>query len=172
MITSAQAKYLIELPKKLVEDDILLDNKVVSAREPFQERFYLMSETDDEFSFFIQVKQSAKRAVKVSLHCQEDNAEYGILRIDYNGRHKNPEIANEHVPASFRPFTAQWLDQYSGHIHYVVDGYRPLAWAIPLELDVFPVKKVDAFSDISTAFTEFCKTVNVQTAITMQENLF
>src|SRR5690606_20877894 len=135
---------------------------------PFKGRFYLISEDDDEFSFFLDVWQSPKRTVKFSLHCQEDTANYGLLRIDYNGGHKNPEVANEHVPDAFRPYTGLWLDQYSGHIHYVVDGYKPLAWAIPLEIDSFPIKSVASFADFSNAFEAFCSSINVETNITLQ----
>ena len=173
MITEEHAGYLINLPKKLIENDILLEEKLIQPQNPFKARFYLASEQEEDYSFFLDVKQSAKQTLKFTLHCQENSGDYGLLRVDFNGRHKNPEIANENVPAAFVPYTGMWLDDYPGHIHYIVNGYKPLVWAIPLEIDPFPVKQVTTFTDITAAFAAFCKVVNVQTKLLVftQSNL-
>lgn len=69
------------------------------------------------------------------------------------------------VPAKFRPFAGKWLDDYVGHIHYVVDGYKPLAWAIPLDMDDFPVKELNGREDYTNTLNAFFKKINLKTAI-------
>ena len=164
MLTSEQAQYLIEIPKKIVEKDILLDSKNILCKRPFSERYYLLAENDDEVSFFLETNQSTKKSLKFTLHYQEDESNHGILRIDYCGRHKNPEKINEYVPNKFRAYAGLYLDE-PGHIHYTVYGYRDLAWAIPLEADSFPVKRISSNEDIAEAFKGFCSTINLQTKI-------
>ncbi|HEV7348335.1 DUF6978 family protein [Telluribacter sp.] len=173
MISEDQARYLIQLPKKLVENNELLDHKVLSPSFPFVAR-YPLSDEEEGFSFFLDVWQSAKQGIKFTLHFQENSTHYGLLRVDFNGRHKNPEIANADVPELFRPYAGCWLDDSPGHIHYVVDGYPPLAWAVPLELDPFPTKNIRDFTDITAAFQAFCMVVAVRTEITVitQSHLF
>ena len=78
------------------------------------------------------------------------------------------------MPKDFLPFTGQWLDGYGGHIHYVINGYKPLTWAIPLEIDTFSVKKINEFTNIVEAFHAFCKIINLETKIFVntQQKLF
>jgi hypothetical protein len=148
-----------------VEGSSLLDRKSISLRSPFQERYPLLSEEDQDYSFFVEVYQSSKNLLKVTFHFQEDNANYGLLRVDYGGRHRNPEMANEHVPEVCLPYCGQWLD--TPHIHFAVPGYRPLAWAVPLETDGFAVRSIRSFSEISDALSAFFTRINVQTQITV-----
>lgn len=171
MISSQYASDLIALPKKLIEGEAIIENKLLSPSTPFQERFYLVSEFDRSVSCFIEVYQSAKNRTKISLHCQDEDTSYGLIRVDYNGRHKNPEMVNEHVPAPFLPYAGEWLDDYAGHIHYVIDGYAPLNWAIPLEVDPFDVKEVNSFNEFATAFESFCRLINLQTNIRIHRQL-
>jgi len=169
MITSKQALYLIDLPKKIVENELVVPSKLIVQDVPFAVRINLLSEQDDEYSFLLEVSQSKRKSLKLTLHLQENEAHYGLVRIDFNGRHKNPEIATENLPLEFVPFAAAWLDEFPGHIHYVVDGYKPLAWAIPLEKDPFPIKEIQTFDDITNAFLAFCRRINIQTKITVRE---
>ena len=163
MITSEQAKYLIELPKLIIEGEKILGEKTFSPPDPLQDRLYMVSEEDNDFSFFWVIDQRSKNSIKFTLHYQEEDANIGLLRIDYNGRHKNPEIANENVPELIKPFAGIWLDEYPGHIHFVIDGYEPLKWAIPLELDSFPIKNIINYTDIIDALKAFAKKINLRT---------
>ena len=92
MITAEHAQHLISLPKKMIEKDgsksIFLESKSIQFKRPLSERYYLLSEEDNDFSFFLETHQSTKNAAKFTLHCQEDGINYGILRVDYHGRHK------------------------------------------------------------------------------------
>jgi hypothetical protein len=61
-ITNEQAEYLIKIPKKIVQNDILLDKLTIEQNFPFNARFELVSEKDDEFSFLWDIQQSKKIA--------------------------------------------------------------------------------------------------------------
>ncbi len=50
-------------------------------------------------------------------------------------------------------------------IHFVVEGYQPLAWAIPLTADAFPIKDIRSVMEISDALSAFFKRINVQTQL-------
>lgn len=164
-LDAQQIAYLINLPKNIVESSTLLEQKSILLRSPFQERYPLLSQEDQDSSFFVEVYQSSKNLLKVTFHFQEDNASYGLLRVDYGGRHKNPETANEHVPEVFLPYCGQLLDV--PHIHYAVPSYGPLKWAVPLEKDGFAVESISSSSEISDALSAFFIRINVQTQITV-----
>lgn len=125
MITAQQAQDLLDLPKHIVEDDNYLDRKSYVPTFPIDDRIYLASKSDNEFTFFLDIWQSSKQQIKLTLHFQEDDASIALLRIDFNGRHKNPETENNNVPEIFSPYAGQMLDD--SHIHYFIDGYKPLA---------------------------------------------
>ncbi len=161
---------LIALPKKIIEKNILLEEKNIEYKYPFVKKYYLRSEDKNQFSFLLAVKQSAKKAMKLSLHHMEDRANYGLLRVDYGGRHKNPVEINQHVPEKFKPYAGSLLDK--AHIHYSVKGYKNLAWAIPLDDDPFPIKDIGLAGSIAEAFQEFCNSINVKTKIRMQKEIF
>jgi hypothetical protein len=126
----------------------------------------LFSKKDDEFSFLWTIKQSSKNTLRISLHYQEEDSKTGLLRIDYNGGHTNPQSINEYVPEKFYPYAGVKLTK--SHIHYHVQGYPVLAWAIPLEEDDFLVKEISE-NDFNITLAEiiklFAKTINVETVI-------
>ncbi|KKO18000.1 MAG: hypothetical protein DCC43_09820 [Candidatus Brocadia sp.] len=164
MITQQQADYLVALPKHIIEDDALLERKLYAPSFPIDDRMYSVSKADDEFSFFLEITQSSKKNLKLTLHFQEEDASIGLLRVDFNGRHPNPEIANDKVPDIFRSFAGQWLEE--SHIHYFVEGYKPLAWAIPLKADnTFSVKDFTNISEFGDIFRVFGNKINLQTVL-------
>ncbi|MBK7055162.1 MAG: hypothetical protein IPH52_08925 [Leptospiraceae bacterium] len=71
------------------------------------------------------------------------------------------------VPEKFRPFTGQWLDNYPGHIHHYIEGFA-LKWAIPLELDDFPVKEIKTYDDIFLSVESFSRLINVTTKLNLE----
>ncbi len=91
MFTNEKARYLIELPKKVVENEMYKNSISIQQEFPFFEKFYLKSENDNEFDFLLEIRQNKKYSLKLTLHCQEDEQEIGLVRIDYNGKHKNPD---------------------------------------------------------------------------------
>jgi hypothetical protein len=169
-ISNEQADYLLHLPKKILKGDELLPQWTISQTYHFQERFELISEIDDEFSFLWEIHQSAKRTLRISLHIQENGSKIGLLRIDFNGGHKNPETINQYVPERFHPYVGKAFSNSEHHIHYHVQGYKSLAWAIPLIDDDFEIKTIEE-KDFNTTFKNiimlFAKTINMETVITI-----
>jgi len=119
----------------------------------------------------INIKESEKKSLKISLHHQDNSTQNGLLRIDYNSRHLNPAEITPSVPDVFIPYAGLWLDEYAGHIHYVVNGYKPLAWAIPLEADNFPVKELTGRLDYAKTLKAFFDKINLKTNITFNHQL-
>jgi hypothetical protein len=169
-ITNEQAKYLLSLPKKIAGKDGLLSKITINLKIPFQERYELFSETDNEFSFLWNIRQSKKGILQINLHFQENDSKIGLIRIDYNRGHKNPETVNQHVPEKFHPYAGKQFSNMEHHIHYHVHSYPSLAWAIPLTDDDFEIKSInenhinDSFSN---AIMSFAKTINIETIITI-----
>ncbi len=164
MITAEYANYLLSLPKYIVENNSLLESKQLLIYNPLKLRFTLRSENDNTSQFLIAIKESPKKELKISLHVQENSSYLELLRIDYFSRHKNPIEILDTVPMHFRPFAGKMLNTH--HIHYVVDGYKPLAWAIPLENDDFTLKTIQNLNDVKEAVNAFFQRINCQTIIT------
>ena len=118
----------------------------------------------------VDIKESKKKALKISLHHQDSSTQNGLLRVDFNARHQNPADIIPTVPEKFWPFAGLWLDDYKGHIHYVVDGYKPLVWAIPLEADDFPVKELTKREDYINVLKAFFDKINLKSIITYRYN--
>ena len=91
-----------------------------------------------------------------------------MFRIDYNGNHKNPVKVNDFVPKRFYKYVAkEFYNEH--HIHYHIQGYKQLAWAIPLLDDNFEIKTID--NNINDIIILFAKTINVETIININSLL-
>jgi len=170
-ISNEQAEYLLKLPKKIVENDQLLDHLVIDQEFPLNRRFELVSEKDDEFTFLWEIQQSKKNSIRVSFHHQENDSKTGLLRVDYNSGHKNPEKISELLPEKFHPYAGKDFLNKEHHVHYHVQGYKSLAWAIPLMEDEFEIKELNDDADFNNTFGGiirlFAKTVHIETVITI-----
>jgi len=131
-MTKEQVDYLLALPKKVETNDVLEDAIVLTQTVPFNLRYKLVSPEDDEFTFLYDVDQSAKNYLKLSLHFMDNDSKVGLLRIDFCGQHQNPENINQELPAELYPFAGKLFSYNEPHLHLYVDGYKPLAWAVPL----------------------------------------
>lgn len=174
-ITYEQAQNMLNLPKKIVENDKLLDKLIIHQKFPFFARFELVTESNYDLNFLWEIKQSKKNRIRISLHYQDNDSKIGLLRVDYNGGHKNPEFATEHVPEKLRPFTGKEFTIKEHHIHYHVQGYSSLAWAIPLTEDDFVIKEINDNEELNSIFANtiklFAKTINIETEISINELL-
>ena len=170
-ISNEQAEYMLKLPKKIVENDQLLVQLTIDQEFPFNKRFELVSEKDDEFTFLWEIQQSKKNSIRVSFHHQENDSKTGLLRVDYNSGHKNPENISGQLPERFHPYAGKDFSNDEHHIHYHVHGYKSLAWAIPLNEDEFEIKELNDGADFNNTFAgiikQFAKTVNIETVITI-----
>ena len=170
-MTVELAEYLIGLDKYIYHNNEIAKTFSLDIEFPMSIRLTLSAPDDLDQTLLVNIKESEKKSLKISLHHQDNSTQNGLLRIDFNGRHFNPVEIKETVPEIFRPFAGQWLDDYSSHIHYVVNGYKPLAWAIPLEVDNFMVKELNGREDYIRTLKAFFQKINLKTAITFNHQM-
>lgn len=125
------------------------------------------AEEEPDYLFLLEISRSAKNNLKITLHFQEDNSKIGLLRVDYSGKHKNP---HEIKRSLLDRFAAKWFDYREHHIHYYVESYNQLAWAIPSVDNDFPVKSVTNANDIFPATIAFARKINLKTEFENYQN--
>lgn len=168
---TAQYKYLLALDKYiLVDQERILDLRL-DLNTLGDIRWMLSAPADEDQVFLINIKESKKKSYSISLHNQDNNTKLGLVRIDFNSRHRNPETILDTVPKEFRPYAGLYLDDSAGHIHYHVEGYSSLAWAMPIDVDKFPVKKIGNLDDLAQTIKAFCEVVNLRTNLEFIYNL-
>lgn len=170
IISNEQSEYLIQLKKKVLQNDVALEQLTINQEFPMHLRFELISEEDDDFSFLWEITQSAKNAIRISLYFQEDESKIGLFRVDYNSGHRNPETASDKLPQRFLPFVGKWFSNEESHVHYHVEGYKPLAWAVPIEDSEMTTKEIadtNTNEKLSSAIQEFAKIINLETVLTI-----
>lgn len=165
------SEYLLDLDKYIVKDGEVLKTYSLDIQFPMNFQISLSTPDDIDQNLLVDIKESNKKSLKISLHHQDNGTQNGLLRIDYNARHLNPVDILPTLPEKFRPFAGQWLDDYSGHIHYVINGYKPLVWAIPLENDDFPIKKLNNREDYTNTLKAFFNRINLKTDISINHQM-
>lgn len=162
-LTNQEAEYLIKLEKVLSDPNQIIDlgNK--------KNRLDLISYQDSERNFWVELTSNQKIILKTSIHHLESNTFVGLLRIDYKGTHQNPEGIKDTLPEYLKPYAGKWFSLDEHHMHVFVEGYKPLAWAIPLADIDFPVKEINDSSDLSDLITNFARLINLKTLINVQQ---
>lgn len=171
MLTVLEVNELIVLEKKVFHNDTLLRSFGIDGAAPVRERLRLKSEVEDNWLFLWNIEQSAKNFLKLTLHLQENTTYTPLLRIDFNGVHENPPLSNSEVPPDLAAFANQRFEYNTPHIHLYVEGYKPLSWARPLDLDEFPVKEVLSQEDIYKSVHAFAKIINLSTKIVISSGM-
>lgn len=82
----------------------------------------------------------------------------------------NPKTINEYVPSIARDYQGRYIKE--SHLHFYVEGYKPLAWAIPLQVSDFPVKSIQNSENLFSALEAFCSKINLTTKILTEGRLF
>ncbi len=168
-MTYEEALRLVHLSKWVVDEDgKKIDSISMDQKFPMQFRLHLVSEEDFLREYLLDVKQSAKFGIRINFQVM-DKANWGLARLDYNGNHKNPDEVTDMVPEVFHPHVGEFFMQKS-HLHFHVEDFPPLAWALPLEETEITAKKVDDATmagDFIEAFNSFISYLNVQTKITI-----
>ena len=165
MLTNQEAKNLIALPKQIIVGGNALGYTPLHLHGG-RVKYHLRCAPSDNISFLMEITQATKgpnKGLKISLHFQEDDEKIGLLRVDYFGQHKNPDRVTAHLPAALKPYAGKWFRYEDHHIHYYVQGYKSLAWAIPLKDDAFPYKQVTSRNDLYPAAQAFGARINLQT---------
>lgn len=164
MFTRTQVEYLLRLPKELENKGQLVVDLAKNKN-----RFHLVSPDDDDWEFLVDITNNKRISFRISFHHQEDTTKEGLLRIDFKSGHRNPDIANEFVPDFLHPYVGYWFDN-EAHIHFFVEGYKELAWAMPLkDYKKFTVLDIDSYEDFSNAVLEFAKEINLKSHLNIQQ---
>lgn len=161
MFTNEEAISLIET-KKILENP----NQELSLNSE-KLRIDLIAPEEPDYKFFIDVNPNKRIQFKMTLHGQEKYSNIGLLRIDYKGSHINPEHILDTLPDFLRPYAGREFRRVA-HIHFYVEGYMPLAWAMPLSEHSFDIKELTSDADYVTALTKFARMLNVQSTLNVQ----
>ena len=164
-----EALRLIHLPKWVVDED---GNKIhelsLEQMYPMQFRLHLVSDDDIVREYLVDVKQSNKMGIRLNFQLM-DSVNWGLARLDYNSNHKNPDELTDKVPEMFHKHVSEYFNQKS-HLHYHVEDFPSLAWALPLEETEIKQKVVEnatMLNDFIEVFYSFISYLNIQTKITI-----
>jgi len=163
MLTNKEAKYLLELEKVLIDP-----NQKIDFRNK-KNRLELISHQDSDHNFWIEMTSNQKIILKTSIHHLESNSFVGLLRIDFKGGHHNPPNIIPTLPRFLAKYADKWFDPTEPHMHIYVEGYKELAWAIPLSDTDFPVKEINDQSDLSELISKFARKVNLTSKLNVQQ---
>ena len=167
MIDFEKAKKMIGCEKFVVVEGEVKERISLDQTFPMNCRLELTTNEAD-ISFIWDIKQSTKNTIRLSLHCMDEDSKLGLIRVDYNAGHINPETATDVLPECFKPYIAKKFADNEHHVHYHVPGYKQLAWALPIEDTPLKVKSVSIEtleSDIIDAIYSFAETINLKTTI-------
>lgn len=164
MFSNDEAEHLIKLPKEISGDNTI---NLINERN----RLSFIAPDAPEYSFILDLTLNKKIDFKLSIHHQEHTSFIGLLRIDYKGRHTNPQEAHDSLPSRFKQYVGKEFGIDEPHVHCYVAGYPPLAWALPVSTYGFPVLHVNSNGDIIKAVQSFANEINVKTPIDIQTSL-
>ncbi|WP_185783020.1 DUF6978 family protein [Croceivirga lutea] len=162
-MTNQEAEYLMKLEKVLADPHQIIDLK------DKKNRLELISHQDSERNFWVEMTSNQKIILKTSIHHLESNTYVGLLRIDFKGTHQNPSGIKDTLPEYLKPYAGKWFEPNDHHMHVFVEGYKPLAWAIPLADIDFPIKEINDASDLSDLITNFAGLINLKSQINIQQ---
>ncbi|RMH79109.1 MAG: hypothetical protein D6681_19460 [Calditrichaeota bacterium] len=171
MLTNTQAELLLEIPKFIVIGNQRRKNVTIEQPHIWRQRFSLVGNLNNEaVEFLWEIWQGSKNTLKMSLHFQEDDMNIGIFRVDFWSGHKNPFTITEQVPEKFHPYIGKHFLSHEHHVHYHVEGYPPLAWAVPIEDDNFPYKETTD-RNLPDIVEAFARTIHLQTKLTITRRI-
>ena len=174
MITTEQAKDLIDAKKYIIKDDKILKDYHIVQTFPMDEKIELaVGNGDDSMMFTWQINQGQKDSLRMSLHCQQYESNIGLFRVDYNRGHKNPASAPADLPAYFRPYIGKIFGKSESHVHiHVSSDKQQMLWAMPIEVSDIELKVFDASPDsVAKSILAFAKAINIQTIIKVERSV-
>ena len=176
-LTNEQAAQLLMIPKWVVGGGARamarVSEQTIPAGGGFSRRDLSLLSEDGGNRFILSMKSSDKQTLKLSVHHGVNPGNHvGLLRVDYSGKHFNPDVALDDVPARFHQFAGMFFGYGDPHIHHYVAGYA-MKWAVPLSSDEFPVKKIENAGQIPDAIRAFGEAIALQTSLVPEpSNLF
>lgn len=163
MLTNEEANYLLSLEKVLSDPNQIIDLKNK------KNRLDLISHQDNDYNFWVEITSNQKIILKTSIHHLETNSFIGLLRIDYKGGHHNPSVVKDTLPEYLKKYADKWFSPDEPHMHIYVEGYKPLAWAVPLIETDFPLKQITEQGNIYDLVINFAKKINLNSKINLQQ---
>lgn len=165
MLTNQEAKYLLDLEKNLLNPDQIVDlgNKSNTLE--------LVSYQDSDYLFRLDITTNRKIILKTSIHHMESKSFIGLIRIDFKGGHHNPTEILHSLPEFLKPYVDKWFNPAKPHMHFYVEGYKPLAWAMPLADTDFPTKDITNQADLNDLITNFANKINLKSKINIQQSI-
>lgn len=161
MFSNELAQKLIKMPKSIQGKNTLIDLSNEKSR------FTLSNLNERAYEFLFEITSHRKITFKISFHNQENNTKEGLIRVDYKGGHQNPSSINELVPEIAKPYISYFF-QNEPHIHLYVEGFKDLAWAVPLKVYGFPVLSINNNDDFMNAIMAFTKEINIVSPFNIQ----
>lgn len=163
MLTNEEAKYLLNLDKVLVDPNQVIDLGLK------KNRINLISHEDNDCKFWVEITSNTKIILKTSIHHLESTNFVGLLRVDFNGRHQNPFGINESVPLYLRQYEGKFFNIDEPHLHVYIEGYKPLAWAIPLSESNIKITEINEISDLTNLIVSFANEINLSSRLQIQQ---
>jgi len=163
MLTNEEAEYLLGLDKSLSDPNQVID---LSKKK---NRLELISHEDSEHQFWLEITSNQKIILKTSIHHLESNSFIGLLRIDFRGSHRNPSTIKSTLPDFLHQYANKWFEPTVAHMHIFVEGYKPLAWALPLKDTDFQTKDISDPSDLTELIVNFARRINLNSQINIQQ---
>ena len=161
--------------RKLVKgrDGAFIKSIEIDSGRRLDMRIGLVSD-DGAYDFQWCITQSSKDMLKMSLHMMDVDSKEGIFRVDYNSGHLNPKERRPELPDAFVPYIGKQFAINEHHVHYYVEGYRSLAWALPLAVTNIEQRELreDHYADdIASAVESFAKAVNIDIKFTILQSI-
>src|SRR5690606_39655874 len=97
-MTVELAEYLLGLDKYVVQNGETVENYFLDIQYPMSFRLTLSAPDDLDQNLLVDIKESEKKSLKISLHHQDNSTQNGLLRVDYYSRHLNPVDVLDTVP--------------------------------------------------------------------------
>ena len=164
VIQKSEIDKWLNLEKQISGRKLINGNKLIfnfSKKDTLQLK---LSNKEVDFTFEYKITLNTLAGCKISMHHQENKHYTPIVRIDYNGRHRNPPYKDD-VPMYFKEFSDMWINE--SHIHIYVEGHGS-NWAIPLSKSDFLIKSIDNTninSNFATAVQAFNEYINLKDEI-------
>lgn len=156
-MTFEEVQELIAKPKKLVaEDGHLRDSYYLDQTVPLNLTLELTDTETQKLKFRLAINQSSKIGYKISFHLMDSNGYVALSRLDIKGSHWNPKEVTDKVPDFLVPHASEQI--LTSHLHYFVEGYERLAWALPLA-DVNDDRLKDISSTSSNVHVDIVNTL-------------
>lgn len=155
---------LIKVSKKLDTPNQLIDLKEK------KNKVILHSVFNQKHKFMLEITSGLKFHGKASIHSLELKHREGLIRLDFKGRHTNPDNIDENVPKELIKYKSKVFNLDEPHLHVYVKGYG-IRWAIPIQETQFKDCVFSKKDDLGYILSKFAKELNISDELNIQTSL-